>query len=150
PLRGLVQAIRSISKGRMDARVPATGAGDELDDLVMLFNSMLEKIEALIKGMGECLDNVAHDLRTPMTRFRGTAEVALQSDPGDGSSRDALADCVEESDRILAMLNTLMDISEAETGTMSLHIEPVDVSAIIEDAVDLYRHVAEEKDLAVS
>jgi heavy metal sensor kinase len=145
PLRDLVQTIRSISTGRMDARVPATHGGDELDELVILFNSMLERIEGLIRAMQGSLDNVAHDLRTPLTRLRGTAEVALHSSASPEAYKDALADCVEESDRILTMLNTLMDISEAETGTMKLTIGAVDVSRLLADTVELYRDVAEEK-----
>jgi len=149
PIRNLVQTIRTISTGQMSARVPAGQTGDELDDLVMLFNTMLGKIEALINGMRGSLDNVAHDLRTPMMRLRGTAEMALRAEPDLETCREALADCVEESDRILTMLNTLMDISEAETGAMKLRFEEVNISAVMEDAVELYRHVAEEKEVAL-
>jgi signal transduction histidine kinase len=149
PVRGLAQAIRSISTGQMSARVPAGQIGDELDELVMLFNAMLGKIEALINGMRGSLDNVAHDLRTPMMRLRGTAEMALRAEPDVETCREALADCVEESDRILTMLNTLMDISEAETGAMKLRFEAVNISSVMEDAVELYRHVAEEKEVAL-
>src|SRR5262249_2542392 len=92
---------------------------------------------------------VAHDLRTPMMRLRGTAEMVLRSEPDLETCREALADCVEESDRMLTMLNTLMDISEAETGAMKLSFEAVNISAVMEDAVELYRHVAEEKEVAL-
>src|SRR5262249_51305746 len=133
PLRSLVSTIRSISTGRMDARVPSSHTADELDELVVLFNGMLEKIEDLIKGIRGSLDNLAPDLRTPMARLRAAAETPLHSETDLQTCREALADCVEEADTILTMLDTLMDISEAETGTMSLHIEQVTIDALIED-----------------
>src|SRR5215813_9289745 len=150
PIRSLVHTIRSVSTGRMDARVPARQTGDELDELVVLFNAMLEKIETLIKEMRGSLDNVAHDLRTPLARLRNSAEMALRSDQTPETYREALADCLEESDWILTMLNTLMDISEAETGTMKLQLEVVNIPALLEDAVELYRHVAEDKGVTIS
>jgi len=149
PIRHLITTIRSIDTGRMAARVPSPQTGDELEELVGLFNDMVEKIEALINGMRDSLDNVAHDLRTPMTRLRGFAEMALQSDQNVEACREALADCLEESERILKMLNTLMDISEAETGVMKLNREVVDISALVERVLDMYRHVAEEKSIDI-
>jgi signal transduction histidine kinase len=152
PIRNLIHTTQSVVEtGRMDARVPLGRSGNELDELAKLFNKMLERIESLIKGMSEALDNVAHDLRTPMTRLRGIAEMALRSDssrPHD--QKDALADCLEESDRVVTLLNTLMDISEAETGTMKLDLATVNVSGLIEEIVELYEHVAEDKHIAVS
>jgi signal transduction histidine kinase len=133
----------------MDTRVQSPQTGDELDELATLFNGMLEKIEALINGMRDSLDNVAHDLRTPMTRLRGIAEIALRSDQNLEICREALADCVEESERILTMLNTLMDISEAETGAMKLDLESMNVSALIEGVAELYRYVAEDKGILI-
>jgi signal transduction histidine kinase len=154
PIRRLTLAVqRIIRTGRTDARVPLAGSGDALDELTSLFNAMLDKIEGLVTAMRGSLDNVSHDLRTPLTRLRGTAELALAA-PADGSEaseryREALAECVEESDRVMVMLNTLMDISEAESGAMQLHRERVDLAAVVERAVDLYRDVADAKGVAL-
>jgi heavy metal sensor kinase len=149
PVRHVINTIHSIITGRMDARAPTPETGDEMKELVVLFNAMVEKIEVLIRGMRNSLDNVAHDLRTPMTRLRGIAEMALRSEGGGTDAREALADCLEESERILKMLNTLMDISEAETGVIKLDLQRVEVAAAIEDVIDLYRYVAEEKGLGL-
>ena len=151
PIRRLTQAVqRIIRTGRTDARVPLEGTGDALDELTSLFNAMLDKIEGLVTAMRGALDNVSHDLRTPLTRLRGTAELALASPPNLEHYREALADCVEESDRVLVMLNTLMDISEAESGTLQLRREPVTLADVLARAVDLYRDVAEAKGVALS
>jgi len=153
PIRQLTAAVtRIIRTGRTDDRIPVAGVpGDEdaIDELTALFNVMLDKIEGLVSAMRGALDNVSHDLRTPLTRLRGTAEMALAGQPDLDRYREALADCVEESDRVLVMLNTLMDISEAESGAMQLQREPVRLSDIVVRAADLYRDVAETKGVAL-
>lgn len=151
PLRGLTQTLDAIiATGALATRASAPDTRDELAELTRLFNTMLERISLLISGMQNTLDNVAHDLRTPMTRLRGMAEIALQTEMPETALRDALATCIEESDRILAMLNTLMDISEAEHGAMRLEREPLNAQELIVQAVELYRDVAEDKGIQLS
>ncbi len=150
PIRQLINTLNSIvTSGKIDVRVPVNQADKLHEELISLFNSMLEKIEALMNGMRNVLDNVAHDLRTPMTRLRGTAEEALQSEQEADVLREALSDCIEESERIVIMLNTLMDISEAETGAMKLDPEEMNVAPLIEDIVELYGYTADEKGVSV-
>ena len=151
PIYDLIDVVSGIIRtGRTDTRVPARAAGgDAVDELSALFNTMLDRINALIDAMGQSLDHVAHDLRTPLARLRGIAERALQSgDPA--AARDALETCLEESERILSMLNTLMDISEAETGVVQLKREPVNLRDLLGEAVELYADVAEDKGVAVA
>ena len=151
PIYDLIAVVRRIIQtGRTDTRVPARDeGGDAVDELSALFNTMLDRINGLIAAMGQSLDNVAHDLRTPLARLRGIAERALQS--GDtAAARDALESCLEESERILSMLNTLMDISEAETGVVQSRREPVQVRELLAEAVELYDDVADEKGVTVT
>ena len=148
PIRQLIDAVRRIGRtGRTDERVPLPGSSDALGELTLLFNAMLDRIEGLVAGMRGALDNVSHDLRTPLTRLRGSAELALAGAEDPARYREALADCVEETDRVLVMLNTLMDISEAESGALPLQRDAVSLAEVVERAVDLYRDVAESKGL---
>ena len=145
-----MSTVQEIETGALNARVPTRQPDDELNELGRLFNTMLNKISLLIQSMREALDNAAHDLRTPITRIRGIAEIALHTDSGVDDCRAALADCVEESDQLLRLLNTLMDISEAQAGALKLNLQMVNVSILLNDAIELYQEVAEQKHMAVS
>ena len=149
PVRALAETVNRIMRtGQTSARVPVQSNGDAISDLSVQVNAMLDRIDAVVSGMRGALDNVAHDLRTPMARLRSTAEGAIESaDPE--VLRTALAETVEESDRIMGMLNTLMDISEAETGTMALRREPTSVADLVGQTVELYEDVADEAGIAV-
>lgn len=150
PLQHLVETVRAIEAGDLAARAPTRGTGDELDEAAGLFNRMLDRISALVRGMREALDSVAHDLRTPLTRLRASGETALLHGRGEKDCREALSDSLEESEKVLSLLNAIMDVSEAETGTMKLKPEPVDLAAALAETAELYQYAAEAKDISIS
>jgi signal transduction histidine kinase len=146
PIGDLARTTQGIiDSGDLSLRVPESGSVDDLGQVAALFNRMLSRNEALVRAMKESLDNVAHDLRTPLARLRAGAELALRRTPDAASEREALAEIVEESDRVLAMLTTLMDITEAEAGAMRLDITDEDLGDIAREAVDLYDLVSKDR-----
>lgn len=150
PVRHTVATVQGILRtGQLDGRVPAGKSEDELDEMARLFNTLLERNQRLISALREALDNIAHDLRTPLARLRMSAETALLPGAQSEKAQDALVDCVEESERMLKMLNTLMDISEAEAGMMKLQREPVDLCRLASEIQDLYLYAAEEKAVTI-
>jgi signal transduction histidine kinase len=151
PIYELIDVVQNIiTTGRTDTRVPVREPqGDAVQQLASQFNAMLDRINALLNAMGQSLDNVAHDLRTPIARLKAIASRALESG-GPEQRREALADCLEEADRILAMVNTLMDISEAETGVLAVRQEAVPLRELLGDVVELYEDVAEARRVTVT
>ena len=150
PVRGLISVLGPIiDTGNTKARISVRATTDEFEELTSRFNQALEKIDALMEAMKASLDNAAHDLRTPMTRLRGVAELALKSEAQPERYREALSDCLEESDQVLQMLNMLMDISEVEAGSLKLDRREVDVFSLLNDICELYSGVAEEKNITV-
>lgn len=157
PIQDLSRTMRAIeTSGDLTARVPDRGAADELEDLSKVFNRLISKQERLVTAMRESLDNVAHDLRTPLTRLRGAAEAALSRPPQPEPEqeqhdlREALADCLEESDRVGAMLKTLVDISEAQSGLARLDEASFEFDALAREVLGLYEYVAEARGVKVT
>lgn len=151
PMRRLNATISGILRtGNWRRRVTTDDDGArDLSDLSEQFNRLLDKNEQVIDAMHLSLDSVAHDLRTPMTRLRSTAERALENPSDTAAARDALADCLEESEDVLSILETLMELGEAEAGAMRLNIERVALTDIANHAIELYEFVAEDKSITV-
>lgn len=138
-------SARRIMAGDMHERLAISGAGDELDRLAENFNAMLERISELMAGLREVSDNIAHDLKTPLTRLRNRAEAALRRDSGDGAHREALAAVIEESDNLISVFNALLMIARAEAGYSSDNMAVFDAGAVVRDIAEMYEPVAEEQ-----
>lgn len=151
PLQSVVETARQIiTHGALDARVPMPKRDDEIAELVQHFNTVLDKNAGLLRAMREALDNVAHDLRTPLSGIRGTAELALSHVGNESAMREALADCVERADDVLRLLRALMEISEAEAGVLKLEKSETDLGVLAQAAVGLYSDIAEAKAITLS
>lgn len=150
PICNLVEAVSSIiNTGRMDVRVPERPADDELQQLAVLFNRMLAHNEKLFHALRDSLDNVAHDLRTPLSRLRINLENSLRAPTGD-HIQEQILDALEEAERVQTIIRTLMDVAQAESGLMPLHREETKVESLVEDVVDLYAPIAEEKKITLA
>jgi len=149
PVRELTETARRIvATGRLDERVDPGRGDHDLARMARLFNRMLDRNQSLIRAMREALDNTAHDLRTPLARLRASAETGLAGRDPD-AAREALADCLEESERVLTILNTLMDIAEAESGAMELERVELDFVELVRDLAELHQPAAEEAGIAI-
>ncbi|WEK02755.1 MAG: HAMP domain-containing sensor histidine kinase [Candidatus Devosia phytovorans] len=138
-----------IMSGNLSERVPVTRRNDEFDGLATNLNAMLDRIEQLLQGLKEVTDNVAHDLKTPLTRLRNQAETALRDGASDETRQRALETTIAESDRLIQTFNALLMIARAEAGAPSGALADVDVSAVVADVAELYGPVAEDEGILV-
>ncbi len=149
PVRDVINSLKKIETGNFSTRVPLGKNNDELEELKFLFNRMLDKIENLVSGLKEAFDHLAHDIRTPVTRLRGRAEIALNSEGDVDSYREALQSCFENSDRILVFLQVLTDITEAENRSKKLKLEKRFIGDIVQEMMGLYEMAFEDKKIEV-
>jgi signal transduction histidine kinase len=136
---------QTIMTGDLTGRLPVAGTGDELDRLAENVNAMLERIEALMKGLKEVSDNIAHDLKTPLTRLRNRCEQALRNPTGESGYRAALETTIAESDDLIRTFDALLMIARAESGQARDNMTEFDAAQIARDVGELYEPLAEEK-----
>jgi signal transduction histidine kinase len=139
----------TIMAGDLSGRLPVAGTGDELDRLADNVNAMLDRIEALMRGLKEVSDNIAHDLKTPLTRLRNRCEQALRAATGEASYRAALESTIAESDDLIRTFDALLMIARAESGQARDNMVEFDASEIARDVGDLYEPVADEKGITL-
>src|SRR3954452_20232891 len=138
-----------IMAGDLSGRLPVGRSGDELDRLAENLNAMLERIEALMVGLKEVSDNIAHDLKTPLTRLRNRAEEALARSSNESEYRAALERTIEESDGLIRTFNALLMIARAESGQARGNMDNFDAAEIAHDIQDLYEPLAEDNGLTL-
>jgi signal transduction histidine kinase len=142
-------AAREIVMGDLTGRLPLSGSGDELDRLSATFNSMLDRLERLMAGLQEVSDNIAHDLRTPLTRIRAEAENAARSAASLAEAKSALSNVIEETDRLLKTFSALLAIAQLDAGSYREQFQEIDLSAMLADLAELYEPVAREAEIGL-
>jgi len=149
-VEAVTRTAQEISGGTLAKRVPVGTRGDEIDQLAATFNQMLGRIQTLVTEIKEMSDNIAHDLKSPITRIRGMAEVTLTTGKGIEEYENMAAGTVEECDRLLDMINTMLMITKTESGVHPLDYKQVDMPRLVRDACELMETVAEDKGLSLA
>jgi len=144
-VEAVTRTARKISGGTLEERVPVKGRDDEIDQLATTFNQMLDRIQTLLTEIKEMSDHIAHDLRSPLTRIRGIAEVTLTTANSLNEYQTMAANTIEECDRLLDMINTMLLISKTESGLDTLSSEEIDLTALVQKACELFAPTAEDK-----
>ena len=144
-VEAVTRTARMISGGNLEERVPVKGRGDEIDQLALTFNQMLDRIQSLLTEIKEMTDHLAHDLRSPLTRIRGHAEITLTTAKSLIEYENMAANTIEECDRLLDMINTMLLISKTESGVDTFSFEETNLTALVQEACELFSPTAEDK-----
>ena len=145
----VTQAATRIDRGNITQQVPMGHEGDEIDTLVTAFNNMLKRIQMLVTEIKEVTDNIAHDLRSPITRLRGIAETTLTGEQRLDEYQDMAAMVIEESDHLVAIINTMLEIARVDAAVEEFSKKPVDMSEIVRNAGELFQPFAEDKGICL-
>ena len=146
----MTETTRTIMAGDLDGRLRVAGTGDELDRLAQNLNLMLERIGELMRGMKEVSDNIAHDLKTPLTRLRNRADEALRTADSPDALRTAIEGVIEDSDGLIRVFNALLTIARLEAGSAPETFRRFDAGAVAREVAELYEPLAEEKGLSLT
>ena len=142
---------REIVEGDLARRIPTTGAGDDFDKLVANLNGMLDRITGLMDTVRQVSDNIAHDLRTPLTRLRSRLEIArAQQGAGDPEARAAVEQAIEEADALLATFQALLRIARIEAEQRREGFAAVELGPLLTDVAELYEPVAAEREQVIA
>lgn len=141
----IAASSRQIMDGNLSQRLPLAGNGDEFDRLAISLNAMLERIEQLMQNLRDVTDNIAHDLKTPLTRLRTRLETTLNEARGEADLREAMEATIEDSEGLIRIFDALLRIARVEAMSPDGGLEPVDVAAIAEELADLYAPVLEDE-----
>ena len=144
-MQEVTETAEEISCGSYDRRVQVKGRYKEIERLSATFNRMLDRIQSLLNSMKEINDNIAHDLRSPLARIRGIAEMSLLKEKSIDAYKDMAASTIEECDTLIGMINTMLDITEAEAGVNGVKAEEFELVTLIREACELFRPITEEK-----
>lgn len=148
-LESINRATAQIMTGNLSQRIRTNGGGDEFDELAQNLNAMLDRIERLLVGMRQVTDDIAHDLRTPLTRLRSRIEVALMSELKPEAMQDLLEATMQDVDSMIETFNALLNIARAEAGAPQTEWERIDLSELAQDMLELYEPLAEERDITI-
>jgi heavy metal sensor kinase len=149
-LEEVTGTAQRISGGHLEERVPVNPRGDEIAELATTFNQMLDRIQKLVTGIKEMSDNIAHDLKSPVTRIRGIAEVTLTTETSLDDYKEMAAGTIEACDRLLDMINTMLVISETEAGVGKLKYDEMDLASVAREACALFLPLAEDKGITLT
>jgi len=150
PVNSVAETAQRITHSNLDMHIPLRGAGDELDRLVEAFNRMMERLNFSFEQIRQFSTDVSHELRTPLTIVRGQLEVALFTATTAEQYREAMANALEDVDRLTNIVRALLMLSQAESGQLVLHKEEIEFSEVVRDQVDQFQIPAEDQGVRLS
>ena len=145
----VTQTAIQIGRGDLSRRVPVGNEGKEIEELARAFNNMLDRIQLLVEDLERVTNDIAHDLRSPLTRIRGMAENALTAPPGAHDFRDVAGTIIEECDRLVGLINTMLEIAQTDSGLTRFSKVPLDLCRLVREATELFQPAAEDKGIVL-